>query len=88
MIGKVWPDDFGERLRSNLAEAVVDTRAVLVDEAVGSGISTAIVRDDGDYGAVIVSGTNLRIDPMVAEAAWRDLAGPRSSSCKTKFPSK
>ncbi|WP_246731414.1 ribokinase [Methylocapsa sp. S129] len=75
MIGKVGSDDFGVRLRSNLADAAVDSRAVLVDETVGSGMSTAIVRDDGDYGAVIVSGANLRIEPTVAEAAWRDLGG-------------
>jgi ribokinase len=86
MIGKVGSDDFGVRLRSNLADAAVDCRAVLVDEAVGSGMSTAIVRDDGDYGAVIVSGANLRIEPAIAEAAWRDLGGAKVLILQNEIP--
>lgn len=86
MIGKVGSDDFGVRLRSNLADAAVDSRMVLVDEAIGSGMSTAIVRDDGDYGAVIVSGANLRIEPSVAGAAWRDLGGAKVLILQNEIP--
>ena len=55
MIGRIGADDFGTRLIENLKAAGVDASAVLVDPTEGSGMSAAIVRDDGDYGAVIVS---------------------------------
>ena len=63
MIGRIGADDFGTRLIANLRAAGVDASAVLVDPTQGSGMSAAIVRDDGDYGAVIVSGANLHIPP-------------------------
>ena len=48
MIGRIGADDFGARLRAHLEAAHVDARAVGVDAAAGSGMSTAIVRDDGE----------------------------------------
>ncbi len=75
MIGRIGADDFGTRLIENLKAAGVDASAVLVDPTEGSGMSAAIVLDDGDYGAVIVSGANLHIPPELAGAtvagAWR-----------------
>jgi ribokinase len=75
IIGRVGDDDFGARLKHNLAAAGVDARAVGVDPVAGSGMSAAIVQDDGDYGAVIVSGSNLLIDPAGLAANWRALGG-------------
>ncbi len=75
MIGRIGADDFGADLRAHLAAAGVDHDAVTVDGATGSGMSAAIVQDDGDYGAVIVSGSNLRIDPQAAALAWAKLGG-------------
>ena len=75
MIGRIGADDFGAELRAHLAAAGVDHSAVTVDDETGSGMSAAIVQDDGDYGAVIVSGSNLRIDPRDAASAWTKLGG-------------
>jgi ribokinase len=75
MIGRIGVDDFGTRLIENLKAAGVDASAVLVDPTEGSGMSAAIVRDDGDYGAVIVSGANLHIPPDSLEREWRELGG-------------
>ena len=75
MIGRVGADDFGARLLKNLVDAEVDSRAVVVDETVGSGMSAAIVRDDGDYGAVIVSGANLRLEPQAVAGQWKAVGG-------------
>jgi ribokinase len=61
MIGRVGDDDFGRRLLTHLQSASVDTRHVRVDPQTGSGMSVAIIDAEGDYGAVIVSGANLRI---------------------------
>jgi len=77
MIGRVGDDTFGLRLRANLEEAGVDAREVAVDRDTGSGMSAAIVRNDGDYSAVIVSGANLKIPADALEDRWRALGGAR-----------
>jgi ribokinase len=61
MIGRVGDDDFGKRLLSHLRSAKVDTKHVRIDRTAGSGMSVAIIDAEGDYGAVIVSGANLRL---------------------------
>jgi len=86
MIGRVGADDFGARLRRNLVAAGVDSSAVLIDAQAGSGMSAAIVRDDGDYGAVIVSGSNLRIEPGSLAAQWRRLGGARVLILQNEVP--
>jgi ribokinase len=77
MIGRVGEDDFGRTLLGNLEAAGVDRRAVRVDPAAGSGMSVAIVVPDGNYGAVIVSGSNLAIAPETIAADWAALGGAR-----------
>jgi ribokinase len=86
MIGRVGADDFGERLRRHLIEAGVEASGVSTDAEAGSGMSAAIVRDDGEYGAVIVSGCNLRIEPEAVVATWRDLGGARVLALQNEAP--
>lgn len=59
MVGAVGDDAFGAALLAGLDRAKVDRSAVAVLGNVGSGMSVAIFDDEGDYGAVIVSGANL-----------------------------
>ena len=61
MVSAVGGDDFGIALLAGLDRAGVDRSAVATLNGVGSGMSVAIFDDDGDYGAVIVSGANLCI---------------------------
>ena len=61
MIGVVGDDDFGRALLANLDGAKVDRRSVRVAPGTGSGMSVAIFDAGGDYGAVIVSGSNLTL---------------------------
>lgn len=61
MVGAVGDDPFGVALLAGLDRAKVDRSAVAVLDAVKSGMSVAIFDDEGDYGAVIVSGANLAI---------------------------
>jgi ribokinase len=75
MIGRVGNDDFGARLLAHLDRAGVDRRGVETDPDTGSGMSVATIDDKGDYGAVIVSGSNLGIAPAGIAAAWQRLAG-------------
>ncbi|MES0096147.1 ribokinase [Mesorhizobium sp. M0019] len=70
MIGAVGDDDFGRALLDNLDRNGVDQRFVGVASGAGSGMSVAIFDDSGDYGAVIVSGSNLTLgEKDIAEAA-------------------
>jgi ribokinase len=69
MIGRVGDDDFGRRLLSHLRDAGVDASHVRIDPGAGSGMSVAIIDAEGDYGAVIVSGANLRLGEADLEAA-------------------
>ena len=69
MIGAVGADDFGQALLANLDRRGVDRSAVRVADSAGSGMSVAIFDADGDYGAVIVSGSNLTLGPDDVEAA-------------------
>ena len=86
MIGRVGRDDFGVRLRSHLADAGVDSRAVLVDESAGSGMSVAILRDGGDYGAVIVSGSNLGLEPVAVAEQWKAVGGAKVLILQNEIP--
>jgi ribokinase len=69
MIGRVGNDDFGNRLLSHLRDAGVDAKHVRTDSEAGSGMSVAIIDAEGDYGAVIVSGANLRLSNKDLEEA-------------------
>ena len=70
MGGRVGDDDFGRRLRANLRAAGVDDACVATDATAGSGMSVAILEASGEYGAVIVSGANLTIDPAALAEDW------------------
>lgn len=71
--GQTGQDDFGERLRANLVSAGVDISHVDLDAAQGSGMSVAISEAAGEYGAVVVSGANLTIDPETITTRWARL---------------
>lgn len=62
MAGCIGSDGFGDTLGAALDAAGVDTSRVLRSDG-PSGMSVAILTASGDYGAVIVSAANLRIDP-------------------------
>ncbi len=61
MIGAVGDDEFGRFLVENLAAIDVDHRFVRVAAGERTGMSVAIFDNEGDYGAVIVSGSNLAL---------------------------
>lgn len=70
MIGAVADDEFGHALVANLEQRKVDSRFVRRDAARSTGMSVAIFDAEGDYGAVIVSGSNLTLgDTDIAAAA-------------------
>lgn len=60
-VGRIGGDEFGRMMRGALDTAGVDCAGLQQDDG-ASGMSVAIVDAQGDYGAVIVSAANLRID--------------------------
>jgi ribokinase len=70
MVGVVGDDVFGRALSANLERNGVDRRHVRTTSGAATGMSVAIVDAEGDYGAVIVSGANLRLglDDVAAAA--------------------
>ena len=87
MIGHVGRDGFGETLLANPA-AGVDVTAVAVDESAGSGMSVAILQDDGDYGAVIVSGSNMGMAASGLAAALEPWRVPRFFVLQNEIPTR
>ena len=69
MIGAVADDDFGRFLLANLERKGVDHTFVRRDAAQSTGMSVAIFDGEGDYGAVIVSGSNLTLGEADVTAA-------------------
>jgi len=69
MIGAVADDEFGHALTDNLGRNGVDHRFVKVADGARSGMSVAIFDDEGNYGAVIVSGSNLTLGQGDVDAA-------------------
>jgi ribokinase len=86
MIGRVGEDAFGKTLLANLLNEGVDVSGVSVDASVGSGMSVAILQDNGDYGAVIVSGSNLCIDTNMLYAHWTALGGTKILVLQNEVP--
>ena len=71
MLGAVGRDGFGSRLRSELASAGVDCGHLHTIDG-PTGMSVAISEENGEYGAVIVSGVNRQIptDAIRDPALW------------------
>jgi ribokinase len=86
MIGRIGADAFGETLRHNLQNENIDLSCLSTDASLGSGMSVAILQDDGDYGAVIVSGANTTIAPSSLKDSWLQLGGARVLVLQNEVP--
>jgi len=60
--GAVGDDFFADALLENLRNAGVEASQVVRSHSAASGMSVAIVEPDGDYGAVVASGSNQHIN--------------------------
>ena len=86
MVGRVGSDDFGGRLLNHLKSAGVGTEHVRTDLEAGSGMSVAIIDAEGDYGAVIVSGANLRLSNEDLEQARDVICNARVLVLQNEVP--
>jgi ribokinase len=81
MIGRIGKDGFGQTLSESL-----DTSAVTADPKMGSGMSVAILQENGDYGAVIVSGSNMAIEADRIPSHWLALGGAKVLVLQNEVP--
>jgi ribokinase len=86
MIGRVGDDAFGRQLRANLEANGIDHREVTLDPTRGSGMSVAILQPDGTYGAVIVSGANLGLEPAACCRSYAALGAARVLVLQNEIP--
>ena len=61
LISSVGKDNFSQYILKNLEKKNIDIKYIQYSEHHNSGMSVAISDNNGDYGAVIVSGANLNI---------------------------
>lgn len=61
LLGRVGGDVFAASLIDNLCAAGVDTSLIQREDAAMSGLSVAVVGEDGEYGAVVVSSANRQL---------------------------
>ncbi|HBO38911.1 MAG TPA: ribokinase [Pasteurellaceae bacterium] len=61
MVSAIGEDEFGKFIFAKLKEHNINTNFIQ-KKSVSSGMSVAIMDDEGDYGAVVVSGANLAIE--------------------------
>ena len=85
MAGAVGADEFGRFLLDALGASGVDASRVARLPEAGSGMSVAISDAGGDYGAVIVSGANLLVDPaaLADPGLWQ---GARALILQNEMP--
>ena len=85
MAGAVGADEFGRFLLDALGAGGVDASRVARLPNVGSGMSVAISDASGDYGAVIVAGATLLVDPtaLTEPGLWR---GARALILQNEMP--
>ncbi len=86
MIGCVGNDDFGRTLSTNLAVSSINIDHVSIVASHGTGMSVAIVESSGEYGAVIVSGSNLALSPEKAAEACRTLGSAKVLILQNEIP--
>jgi ribokinase len=86
MIGRVGDDDFGQTLRANLMANSINADHVSIDADYGTGMSVAIVESTGEYGAVIVSGSNLALTPEIAAESWQRLGSAKVLILQNEIP--
>ena len=61
MVGRVGSDDFGRRMRANLAQVGCDISGILTVQNCPSGIALIFVADDGHNSIMVLPGANGRL---------------------------
>lgn len=74
MIGRLGTDLFGDTFMSSLAEEKIDTRFIVRDAEVGTGVGTPVIDAAGDNSIIIVPRANMRLSVADVERAESAIA--------------
>jgi ribokinase len=74
MIGRLGTDLFGDTFMSSLAQEKIDTRFIVRDAEVGTGVGTPVIDAEGDNSIIIVPRANMRLSVADVERAESAIA--------------
>ncbi len=74
MIGRLGTDLFGDTFMSSLAQEKIDTRFIVRDAEVGTGVGTPVIDAEGDNSIIIVPRANMRLSVADVERAESTIA--------------
>lgn len=86
MIGTVGQDRYGDEFLALLTEHGIDTRAIVRDPDLGTGVGLPVVLPDGSNSIIIVSRSNAAITPAAVQAAADVLAAGKVLSVQLELP--
>ncbi len=73
MLGKTGADTMSQQLVTSLTDVGVDCSLLAQDTTAASGMSIAMMTEDKDYSAVIISGANMNIDEKYIDSVMNVL---------------
>lgn len=74
MIGRLGTDLFGDTFMSSLTQEKIDTRFIVRDAEVGTGVGTPVIDAEGDNSIIIVPRANMRLSVADVERAESAIA--------------
>ncbi len=86
IVGRVGDDDFGDRMRTTLAGAHVDTRHVTVTEGAATGVALISVDVRGENAIAVSGGANRRLSPADVDAAAEIFSSARVCLLQLEIP--
>jgi ribokinase len=86
MVGRVGRDDYGQRLRTDLAASGVEIDGVVVDPTEPTGMALILVDDAGENLIAVAPGANGAVDHTDAERAVSGLGPSDVVVCQLEVP--
>ncbi len=87
MVCKLGSDVFGQGTLKNFQEQGIDTKWVLFDDKLASGVAPIFVDDNAQNFIVIVPGANSALSPADAQAARETILSSAILICQLEIPS-
>ncbi len=86
MIGRVGNDRFGQELLQSLQSAKVETKDILIDDSISSGVALIAVEDQGENTIIVIPGANGQMNESDIERLSSYLAGADSLLLQLEIP--
>jgi ribokinase len=86
MIGRVGNDRFGQELLQSLQSAKVQTKDILVDDSISSGVALIAVDDQGENTIIVIPGANGQVNESDIGRLSSHLTGADSLLLQLEVP--